>query len=132
VSGNTVIINQGISDGASGQPNRDPSPVAPAVVADTVKRIIPSADADLIWRLIEDIRRARRHMEGAQAERLIDQLSDLFRRHKTQWPAELRREAITMLAEQERSRFLVAAARKEPYDISYLKSLLEELDNVTE
>lgn len=132
IYGHTVVVQQGVSDDTIRAIVRQTSQLVDYVVRHADAQTPTRQEPVLIWRLIDDIKNARRRFETVSVTRLVAQLEELWSTDGRLWRKELQREAILILAEGERGRFLDSKKAGEPYDLSRLKKLLsnlEELEN---
>jgi hypothetical protein len=84
---------------------------------------------NLIWRLIDDIRHARRHFEYDDLSTAIADLQRSFDQSHGIWSRTLRVEALLIFAEEERSKINRSRLNEQAFDDTYLRQLLSELQN---
>lgn len=124
-AGGNIIVNQGISEAtflAVLDLQRHASHVQASSVVDP-----PEVDEELLWRLIDDIRDARRKLDQEQITKLLSSLLKSFERSGALWPKLLRTESLLLLAEEERTRISRSRVDGNQVDLSRLQVLLKEL-----
>lgn len=113
-AGRDIIINQAPSGFIDGDlPLRAPKEI----------------DEDLIWRLIEDLKQARRSLDQAEGQKILTNLERYLDTHAYKLTNVTRKEILLLLAEQERSNVLLAKQNGENEDLTRLTQLLKELEN---
>lgn len=125
-AGGDITINQGISEDV-------------LLAALSVERAAPERgstkgdtediDEELVWRLIDDIKSAKRRFEQLDSSKLVSGLDRRFQRNGHSWPNLLKIEAILILAEHERDLASRARALNRPVDLTKLQELLRELQD---
>lgn len=123
-AGGNIVVNQGISEDtflAVLDATRISEVKASTAVADH------DVDEDLVWRLIDDIKDARRKLERDQVGKLLVSLQKCFDRSATHWSKKLRTEALLIMAEEERTQILSSRRVGKQVDLARLKKLLKEL-----
>lgn len=126
-AGGNIIINQGISEAtflAGLDAQRHASHVQASSVVDP-----PEVDEELVWRLTDDIKDARRRFEREVVGTLLANLQKSFERPGNHWPKVLRTEALLLMAEEERARISQLRVDGNQVDLSRLQSLLKELQD---
>lgn len=115
-----IVVNQGISEAT----------FIAALDAQGLQTAEPrDVDEELVWRLIEDIKDARRRFErGAVAKHLVN-LQKSFERSGCHWPKVLRAEALLVMAEEERARISRLRLDGDQVALTRLQELLKELRN---
>ncbi len=121
-----IVINQGISE------NTLLAAIdAQRILARHIEERSPiemrEPDEELLWRLVEDIKMARRKFEREEAVRLIADLQKRFDRDGRSWSKTLRTEALLLMAEEERGRIAEARALGKQVDLTALQALLRDL-----
>ncbi len=124
-AGGNIIINQGISEDAF-LAALDAQRLASRVNASS--GLEPrEVDEDLVWRLIDGIKDARRRFEREDVTRLLASLQKSFERSGNRWPQVLRTESLLLMAEEERARISLSRVDGDQVDITRLQVLLKEL-----
>lgn len=123
-AGGDIIINHGISDGTI---------LAALSAQQLATRVQPSAsmearevDEDLVWRLIDDIKDARRRFECEDVIALLANLQNIFERSGSHWPKMLRTETLLLMAEEERAKITRLKIFGDQFDLTRLQELLKE------
>lgn len=124
-AGGNIIINQGISEDTF-LAVFDAQRLAAYVQASSA--VEPSeVDEELVWRLIDDIKDARRRFEREDVAKLLANLQKSFERSGSHWPKVLRTEALLLMAEDERARISRLRVDGNQVDLTRLQELLTEL-----
>ncbi len=124
-AGGNIIINQGISEDTF-LAALDAQRLAAYVQASSA--VEPSeVDEELVWRLIDDIKDARRRFEREDVAKLLANLQKSFERSGSNWPKVLRTEALLLMAEDERARISRLRVDGNQVDLTRLQELLTEL-----
>ena len=124
-AGGHIIINQGISD-ESLRAVIDALQVSSRMQASS--GIEPGeVDEELVWRLIDDIRAARRRFEREEVTKLLADLRKAYERSGKSWPKVLRTEVLLLMAEEERAIISQARAQGHQVDLTRLQALLREI-----
>jgi hypothetical protein len=124
-AGGNIIINQGISEDTL-LAVLDAQRLAAHVQASSA--VEPrEVDEELVWRLIDDIKDARRRFEREDVAKLLANLQRSFERSGNRWPKVLRTEAILLMAEEERARISRLRVDGNQVDLTRLQELLKEL-----
>ncbi|QDU39713.1 hypothetical protein Mal4_40590 [Maioricimonas rarisocia] len=127
-AGGDIIVNQGISEDMlltvlDAQRDAAHIPTSSAVEPREV-------DEELVWRLIDDLKDARRRLEREDAARLLATLQNSFDRSGRYWPNVLRTEALLLMAEEERTKVSESRVAGQQVDLTRLQELLRELRDV--
>lgn len=124
-AGGDIIINHGISEGTI---------LAALGAQQLATRVQPSAsmaarevNEDLVWRLIDDIKDARRRFECEDVIALLANLQNIFERSGSHWPKMLRTETLLLMAEEERAKITRLKISGDQCDLTRLQELLKEL-----
>lgn len=126
-AGGSININQGISEDmlrAMLDPSR-PSSLIQASSAAAPREV----DEELVWRMIDDIKDARRRFEREEVTKLLANLQKSFERSGIHWPKVLRTETLLLMAEEERARIFRLQVDGNQVDFTRLQELLKELRN---
>jgi hypothetical protein len=86
-------------------------------------------DEDLIWRLIEDLKQARRSLDQAEVQKILTNLEKYLDKHAYNVSDVTRKEILLLLAEQERFNVLRAKQNGENEDLARLNQLLKEFED---
>jgi hypothetical protein len=125
-AGRDIIINPGISEECSLSPFSGQT-VRGRQLQGASPSDLRELNEDLMWRIVDDIREARRRFEHEEVAKLVSELRKCFGRHGDSWPKVLRTEAILLFAEEERARILQARAGGREVDQSVFQELLQQL-----
>ncbi len=126
-AGGNIVINHGISEDGF-LDALDAQRLTSRVHA--TSGIEPSdVNEDLVWRLIDDIKDARRKFEREDVTRLLANLQKSFERSGNHSPNVLRTEALLLMAEEERARISRSRVDGDQIDLTRLQELLQELRN---
>lgn len=124
-AGGNIAVNQGISEDAF-LAVVDAMRLTSHGQADSAAEP-REVDEELVWRLIEDIKDARRRLERENLAGLLASLQKSFGRSGCHWPRVLRTEAILLMAEEERVRISRLRLEGSQVDLTRLQHLLKEL-----
>lgn len=83
-----------------------------------------------MWRLIDDIKEARRMFEQEDADKFLADLQRRLERSGNAWSQVLRTETLLLLAEEERAKICRSRGDGNKVDLTRLKELLKELGDV--
>lgn len=124
-AGGNIIVNQGISEDTF-LAVMDAIRISEKIKASTAVAD-HDVDEDLVWRLIDDIKDARRKLERDQVDKLLASLQKCFERSGSQWSKKLRTESLLIMAEEERSEISSLRQVGKQVDLTRLQKLLKEL-----
>lgn len=122
-----IIINQGISE-ETFLATIDVHRIALQVHRGTRSETL-EVNEELVWRLLDDIKAARRRFEREDASKRIADLRKSFDVSGESWSKLLRTEALLILAEEERQELSQSRARGNQIELSRFQMLLKELRN---
>lgn len=124
-AGGNIVINQGVSEETI-LAVLDVQRLATRVQASSA--VEPrEVDEELVWRLIDDIKDARRRFEREDVAKHLVNLHKSFERSGSRWPPVLRTEALLLMAEEERARISRLRVDGDQVDLTRLQELLKEL-----
>lgn len=124
-SGRDIFIHQGISE-ETFLAAIDAQRIAQHVHASSASES-RAVDEELVWRLVDDIKAARRRFEREEVAKLLTDLWKSFDRSGNSWPKVLRTEALLLMAEEERAKISQSRTQGHQADLGRLQELLQEL-----
>jgi hypothetical protein len=101
----------------------------PQILVQEQSPIAHAAEVELLWRLVDDVKAARRGLATDTSEALLQQLKSLFESQGATWPASLRLETLLLLAEHERIKQTMQKSQGVPVDTTELNRLIQEIQN---
>ncbi|WP_397570422.1 hypothetical protein [Schlesneria sp. T3-172] len=126
-AGGNIIINQGVLDEKL-LAVIDARLMAPQI-HEGVGNGPRQVDEDLVWRLVDSIKDARRRFEQEDVVKLIAELTQSFENSGKSWSKSLRTETLLLFAEYERGKISELRASGGEADLSKLQQLLKELQD---
>lgn len=126
-AGGNIIINQGVSEETLLETidvHRIALQAHQGIRSETLE-----VNDELVWRLLDDIKAARRRLEREDASKRIADLRRSFDLSGKSWSKLLRTEALLILAEEERQKLSQLRAQGHQIDLCDLQVLLTELRN---